>query len=539
MSWIDDLKKGFKGDVSTDEETLEANSRDASAFKVMPKVVVFPKDEDDIKYLINFVNKNKNLSLTARAAGTDMTGGPLTESIVVSFTKYLNNIKHLDQLTATVQPGLYYRDLEKEMDKIDVMFGSYPASKAICALGGIIANNAGGEKCLTYGQTVDHVLRLKVALADGNIYEFKKLNLGELKKKLAQKDFEGEIYRKMYDLCEKNYDIIKQAQPKVSKNATGYFLWKVWDKKNFDLTKLFVGSQGTLGLWTEADIELVRKYKHSRLVIIHLDDLKNITPMINVVKKYKPESLESYDKHTLILGLKFMPDIAKKVHQNLFSFLWEFRKEAGTFVHGLPLLTVIAELTGDNELELQEKAHKLGKELEDAKMHNLVMESEKDGQKYWALRRESFNLLRQKVKGKMAVPFVDDFGVKPEYLSEFLPKLYKLLEDNKINPTLAGHVGDGNFHIIPLMDLNKKEEREKLTPVLQKFSKLVEEYKGTMSAEHNDGLIRAEYVEKQFGKKIYSLFRETKKIFDPKGVFNPGKKIDVNPEFIRSHVKGK
>ena len=481
--WIAELKEGFEGDVLNDSDTIEKYSQDASIFKVMPKLVVFPKNYKDVQHLVNFVKKRKGISLTARAAGTDMTGGPLTESIVVSFTKYLNHIKKVDKKNAVVEPGVYYRDLEKKMDKIGVMYPSYPASKSLCAMGGIIANNSGGEKSLVYGQTVNHVNRLKVVLADGNIYELKKLNKEELKLKMQQKDFEGKIYREVYELCEKNYDLIKSAEPKVSKNSSGYLLWKVWDRKTFDLSKLFVGSQGTLGLWLDADIDLVKKNKHSRLVVVSLGNLNQIGELIKTVKSYNPESLECFDKYTLRLGLEFLPEIAKKVHKGLLPMLWDFRREAEeALFHGIPIFIVLVELTGDREEEIQKRADKLGKELSDKKIHNLVMQSEEEGSKFWIMRRESFNLLRQKVKDKMATPFVDDFSVKPEYLSEFLPKLYKLLEDNGIKPTLAGHVGDGNFHVIPLMDLNNKAEREKIPIVLNKFIDLVCKYKGTITA---------------------------------------------------------
>src|SRR3989344_253562 len=196
--WISELKKGFKGDISFDEETLKTYSRDASIFEVKRKLVVFPKDATDVRHLVNFVSRRKGLSLTARAGGTDMTGGPLTESIVVSFTKYINEIKGLDRKHAVVEPGLYYRDLEKKMNKINVMYPSYPASKSLCAMGGIVANNAGGEKSLTYGQTVDHANKLKVVLADGNIYELKKLSKAELDSKMRKNDFEGKMYRDIY-----------------------------------------------------------------------------------------------------------------------------------------------------------------------------------------------------------------------------------------------------------------------------------------------------------------------------------------------------
>src|SRR3989344_7476966 len=197
-SWINELEKGFKGDVLFDEETLAMYSKDASIFEVKPKLVVFPKDAKDVQRLVNFVRKRKGLSLTARAAGTDMTGGPLTESIVVSFTKYINHIKNVSKKQATVEPGVYYKDLEIKMDKIGVMYPSYPASKSLCAMGGIVANNSGGEKSLVYGQTVNHVNRLKVVLADGNIYELKKLTKAELDSKMRKNDFEGKMYRDIY-----------------------------------------------------------------------------------------------------------------------------------------------------------------------------------------------------------------------------------------------------------------------------------------------------------------------------------------------------
>jgi FAD/FMN-containing dehydrogenase len=536
----EELKKHIEGDVLDDPETLEKNSRDASIFKVEPKVVVCPKNEQDVMHLINFVNKNKGLSLTGRAAGTDMSGGPLTQSIVVSFTKYMNQIKHLDKNKATVEPGLYYRDLEKEMDKRNIMYPSYPASKSLCAMGGIISNNSGGEKSLVYGQTVNHVLRLNMALADGKIHEFKPLNKAQLNEKMKKTDFEGHIYREMYNLCEKNYDLIKEAEPKASKNSCGYFLWKVWDRKTFDLTKLFVGSQGTLGLWMDADVRLVKKTKYTRLVAVTLEDLKQISPVIETVKSYNPESLESFDNHTLKLGLKFMPEIANKIHKNVFSFMWEFRKEAWeALIYGFPIFIVLVELSGDKEKQLQAKADKLGRELSSKKIHNIVMQSEREGEKYWVMRRESFNLLRQKVKDKTATPFVDDFAVQPQYLSEFLPQLYKLLEKHGIQPTLAGHVGDGNFHIIPLMDLKKSSERNKIPIVLDKFTKLVAKYHGTITAEHNDGLIRTPFLSRQYSPKIISLFERVKEIFDKDNIFNPGKKVHGSLSFTLSHIKAK
>lgn len=227
MNLQQELKSKIKGDVLSDEKTLNSYSHDASIFEVKPKLVVFPKDTDDIKALVKFVNENKkqnpDLSLTARSAGTDMGGGPLNDSIIVAFEKYFNKIISVSPSAgsglAIAQPGVYYRDFEKETLKQNLIFPSYPASKDICAIGGIVSNNSGGEKSLKYGKTEDYITNLKIILADGNEYEFTSLNEQELKNKMNQQNFEGEIYRKIYELITNNLELITSAKPKVHKNS--------------------------------------------------------------------------------------------------------------------------------------------------------------------------------------------------------------------------------------------------------------------------------------------------------------------------------
>ncbi len=544
MSWQEELKNIIKGDVATDEKTLDKYSRDASIFEVQPKAVVFPKDTEDLKDLVKFVNENKEkypeLSLTARSGGTDMTGGPLTESIVVEFDKYFNHIKNVGESSAIVEPGVYYRDLEKETLKQGLIFPSYPASKSICAIGGIIANNSGGEKTLRYGKTNEYVRRLKAVLSDGNEYEFKKLNKIELQKKKAQDDFEGGIYRKIYELLEDNFAIIKKAKPQVSKNSAGYFLWNVWDREYFDLTQILVGSQGTLGIVTEAELGLVEKEKYSRMVVVFLDDIEKMTNFVSTALKYSPESLEAFDDNTLKLALRFFPDIAKKIGTgNFFSVIFSFFGEGLAIARKLrlPKFVVLVELTGDDEEKINDRVKGLRDELKPLGIYTKATKSGMDTEKYWVIRRESFNLLRHKVKDKRAAPFIDDIIVDPSHLPEFLPKLYNILEEHNITPTLAGHAGSGNFHIIPLMDLSREEERRKIPEVAEKVYDLVLEYGGSITAEHNDGLIRSPYIEKMYGKEVYGLFEKTKEIFDPQNIFNPGKKVGADLEYAMRHIK--
>jgi FAD/FMN-containing dehydrogenase len=265
---IEELKKTISGDVDTSSEMLTAYNHDASIFSLTPQVVVFPKDGDDVKALVKFVATHKkdtpDLSLTARAASTCMSGGGLSDSIVVGFTKYFNHPVIIEGDLATVDPGVYYRDFEKQTLEHNMLFPTYPSSREICALGGMINNNCGGEKSLQYGKTEDWVRKMRMVLADGNTYEFGQLNEQQLREKMKLTTFEGEIYKKMYELITTHYDVIKAAKPQVSKNSAGYYLWNVYDKQKgiFDLTKLFVGAQGTLGLMLDATVQLVPVKKH-------------------------------------------------------------------------------------------------------------------------------------------------------------------------------------------------------------------------------------------------------------------------------------
>jgi len=215
------------------------------------------------------------------------------------------------------------------------------------------------KKTPAYGKTERYVKKLKVVLVDGNEYEFKKLNKQELQKKLSQKDFEGKIYKAIYNLLEKNFDIIQKSKPPINKNSAGYYLWNIWDRKSFDLTQLFVGSQGTLGIITEAELALVKKKKHSKLIVCFLKTTQDLTKFVNLVLPFTPESLETFDDATLKLAIKFFPEIAKKLHRSLFSLLWSFRKEAlRTVFMGMPKFTVLVELSEDDEDKLTKKIEK-------------------------------------------------------------------------------------------------------------------------------------------------------------------------------------
>lgn len=545
----EEIKQFFKGEVEDDEQTLARYSSDASIFKITPRLVVHPADAEDVKKLVRFVREKKkedpSISLTARSGGTDMTGGPLTESIVVDFTAHFNHFKSIEKTEdggrAETEPGVYYRDFEKETLKDGLLLPPYPASREICTVGGMVANNSGGEKTLAYGKTENYVEELRIVLSDSEEHVIRSLSAAELGDKVKENNFEGELYRRLLELIEHNYDLIKNAKPNVSKNSAGYYLWNVWDRKTFNLNKLIVGSQGTLGLMTDIKFRLVRKKSHSELLVIFLNDLNILGELVDTVTPYHPEAFESYDDKTFKLAIKFFPQLLRRMKGNIIGLGLRFLPEIWlTLTGGVPKLVLMVEFTGETEEEVKNKMAEVNKVVSEkfgVKTH--MTKSAREESKYWVVRRESFSLLREHIHGRHTAPFIDDIVVRPHDLPQFLPRLNALLDpyNKQIVYTIAGHAGDGNFHIIPLMDFKDPKQRAIILDLSNKVYALVAEFKGSITGEHNDGLIRSPYLEKMYGPEVTALFKMTKDIFDPLNIFNPGKKVGSSIEYSLSHLR--
>lgn len=616
-----EILKFFKGDADDSEETLVKYSHDASLLEVRPKLVLFPKDSEDVKNLVKWVNNNStrqdlaSLSITCRCAGTDMSGGAIGESIILDFTRYMNKlvggplplddfrkkgnknifsqkIKNYPMVPSyiSIEPGMFYRDFEKITLEKGLILPCYTASKSLNAMGGMFGNNSAGERTLKYGKMEDYILSSKIIFADGNEYVVRPLNQDELNKKMAQGDFEGNIYKKIFTLINKNEEEIKQAKPNVSKNSAGYYIWNIISQScqnfgkyalgdigqgthfsqnpdnsgsknfSFDLNKLLVGSQGTLGIITEMTLKIIPNNKHSKLVAIFMKDLKPLGHLVDEILTLNPETLETYDDKTMKLAVKFFPDFLK--HKGLFGmikFMWSFLPEAfmmvGSFFGGgFPKLIILAEFAGDSEKEVETKCQVLKSKLKifnpdvksgprpnasGLKIH--ITKSKAEANKYWDIRRESFALLRKHIKGMRTAPFIDDIIVRPEFLPKFLPELNAILDNYDLVYTLAGHAGDGNFHIIPLMDFKRPDTAKIIMELSEQVYDLVIKYHGSITAEHNDGLIRTPYLNKMYGDRIVEIFKEIKEIFDPKNIFNPGKKVATknqggSKEYIALHI---
>jgi FAD/FMN-containing dehydrogenase len=544
-------QKGFEGDIDTSDESREFYSHDASLFELVPQVIVSPRGGKDVQRLVEAVNECRGqipgLSLTARSAGTDMSGGAITESVLVNFRKYFTKIEKVDDLSARVQPGVLYKDFEVQTLKHHALMPTYPASRDLASLGGLVNNNSGGEKSLEFGKTQNFVSSLKVVLSDGKEYTVKPLNKAQLDKKMKQKDFEGEIYRKMFKLLDDNYDAIKQAKPHVSKNSAGYYLWDVWDRETgvFDLTQLICGAQGTLGLTTDIEFKLVKARGHSGLLVLFLRGIDDLGELIPKVLESRPATFESFDDATFWLSIRFMPSFLKLLGPIRFiHLLITLIPDGLQLLRGIPKLILMIEFNGDTEEEVRQKIKALHSELKHHKARYEINGFEEDptegkSEKFWLMRRYSFQLLRSKVKDKHTAPFIDDFIVNPQYLSDFLPRLRRIIKKYQLFATIAGHMGDGNFHVIPLMKIEEPSERAKLEPAMKEVNQLVLKYHGSLTAEHNDGMIRGPWLTQMYGPRIVDLFRQTKHIFDPSNIFNPHKKADADWDYSVAHIRQK
>ncbi len=533
-----DKLKDLNLDFSTDQKILAEHSSDASMFKVFPAVVIFPKNKEEVQKIVNFVNKenaantnpNEKINIVSRASGTCMSGGPLGSSIILSFKKYMNKILETNTDFAVCEPGVMYSALEIETLKHGVIFPSYPASRELAAMGGIVANNASGEKALTYGSTINWIQEVEMVLSDGSVETFSEISEEEIKTKISKDNFAASVYKQIYEIIksEKDFAEIINSEIKVSKNSTGYFLSKIYNKEKntFNIAKLICGSQGTLGIMTKMRVRMVSPKTEKRMVVMFLKDLKDLGDIINLTLKYKPETFESYDDHTFKIAIKYLPNLFKHLSLNLiklpFLFLPDIFK---AITGGVPKLILMAEFVEDTDTLALEKANALLEELKKININCRLTSSPTESQKYWSFRRESFNLLRSKIKGAKTAPFIDDIIVPVESLAVYIPALEAILDRYKLTYTIAGHVGNGNFHVIPLINMENPNVVEIIKSVLAEVVPLVKSLRGSMSAEHNDGLVRSYLLPEFYSPGMIDLFERVKNAFDKENIFNPGKKV--------------
>lgn len=502
--------------MTIDNPELESHSIDSSIFKIMPRQVIYPKDELEIMDVIKHAATNKR-HISVRAGGTCMSGGSLNSDIILNLTKYFTDIK-INQYakSAEIEMGAYYRDLDHEALKHNLMFAPYTSSKDFCGIGGMLGNNASGEKSIRFGATIDNVLSARVFLADGNLYNFEEITEEQCLTMASHKSFIGNIHKEIREIYKNYAPAYTKAIGDVKKSSSGYKLDKIFDKEKntWNLAKIFIGAQSTLGIIHSARLKLVEVPTHTRLLAIPVNSLALLPQVLYKIMQNNPESVETYDVNTYNMAKSFLPEDTLKIQK--------------FFANGEHLI-ILAQFDDD------EIAHKVFLELKEIEGKTEYVYDADIATSLWKVRRSSFGVMRDHVYDKTtkkAVPCIEDIIVPTAKFDEFIPRLMEILEANKIEYGYHGHIGDGAIRVIPIIDFeNHREAMDKIILLCEQVFDLVKEMGGNTSADHSDGIIRTPFLRDFYGNDLYEgVVVAIKKLFDPEDIFNRGKKVGLTKE---------
>jgi FAD/FMN-containing dehydrogenase len=522
------LQEHLIGEVLSATDARRHFATDGSIFSVAPALIVYPQNENDVRKVARFswqlAERNRIVPITARGSGTDQGGAALGSGLMVVFPAHMNRIVELDGKTGvvTVEPGINYGKLQQTLMTHGRFLPPYPASMEFSTIGGAVANNASGEKSLKYGDTRSFVRSLRVVLANGEVIETGRITKRELNKKLGLATFEGEIYRAIDTLIEEHHKTISKSDIRVTKNTAGYDLLDVKHRDgSIDLTPLFVGSQGTLGIITEITFDTEEHNPETALAVAAFDDLQHAQGAILELRKLDdmPSAIEMVDGHLLQSVRERNPNLLKDILEKPF-----------------PPLILLVEF--DSAERQQKKALRAAEKVLErfATSYTIERDLAKQGE-LWKIRHMSAMYASENDGAKKALPLIEDGVVPVEKFGQYMKAVYDMLERNHVTAAVWGHAGDGNLHLQPYLDLSQVGDRQKAFRLLEEYSDLVMKLGGSTSGEHNDGRLRAPYLQKLYGNDVYALFQKVKHIFDPYGTLNPGVKIDVSLEDIKPLVR--
>lgn len=511
------LQQHVFGEVMTTKDVLEYFSTDGSVFKIEPQMVVYPRNVNDVRKVARFAwqlaERGHIVPITARGKGTDQAGGAIGSGIILSFPAHMNKIVTLGADSVLVEPGIGYAKLQQTLYTHGKFVPPAPSSAEFSTIGGAIANNAGGKKSVKYGKMIDYVQSVQVVLANGELIETKRLNKRELNKKKGLTSFEGEIYRSIDNLVTDYKDILDQFRELgVSKNSAGYNLSLIKNKDgSLDLTPLFVGSQGTLGIITQASLKTVLYPAQTTLIAAYFDDIKQAVAAATELKATSPSALEMVDDNLL----KFVHAHQPNVLRDLFDST------------AFPKIVLLVEYDDLNERTRKKHIKKAGKIIGQYAREVNVTTDELEQERLWKLRDSAAAVIWQTQGRAKALPIIEDGVVPIDQFETYINRVYDLFKKYDLSVALWGHAGDANLHMQPFLDLGKIGDSQKVFRVANEYYEMVLELGGSTSGEHNDGRMRGPYLPKVFGPEMYELFKRTKTIFDPHGTLNAGVKIDV------------
>ena len=508
-----ELKKRVEGELRFDPYSRLLYSTDASIYQIEPIGVVVPRHKGDVQAALEIANKMA-VSILPRGGGTSLAGQAVGHSIVLDFSKYMQNVLEVNQeeLWCRVQPGLVQDELNAYVRGIGLQFGPDTSTSNRATIGGMIGNNSSGAHSLTYGKTLDHVIELTVLLADGSEAVLWDLSPEAVESRSRADTIEGRAYREVFRLAQQNQNEIGARYPKIMRRVSGYNLDEFVKPQPFNLARMIVGSEGTLATIVEAKMRLVPKPKWTAMDVIHFNDDIEALECAQIILQTKPYAMESTDKMVL----------------NLARGNIEQSRKLG-FVQGTPDSLLMVEYAGDSEAEVKEQVYRLEEVRRREKIgyaSTLAFRPE-EVKAIWGVRKAGLGLLLGMKGDKKPIAFVEDTAVAPEKLPEFIRRFREIVSRHDTIAGYYGHCSVGCMHIRPLINLKEESEMHKMVSIANAISDLVLEFNGSMSGEHGDGLARSHFNAKLFGPALYEAFRQIKRAFDPKNLMNPGKIVDA------------
>lgn len=523
------LQEHLSGEVITSADARRYFSTDGSILTMTPALVVYPKNENDVRKTARFTwqlaERGRVIPITPRGAGTDQGGAAITNGIIMAFPAYMNRLLEFDDKSGVVvvEAGANYGKLQQTLHTHDRFLPPYPASLEYSTIGGAVANNTSGVRGIKYGSTRDFVRSLRVVLANGEVIETGRLSKRDLSKKLGLSSFEGEIYRALDKLIEDSQELLQKLDLPVTKNTAGYGLQYVKAKDGtFDLTPLIVGAQATLGIITEVALETEAYATNTTLVVGYFDDLQKAVQAVAELRSLPemPSAIEMVDEKLLQLVESANPNLLK-----------------GAIEKPFPKIVLLAEFDDPSERTQKRLAKKARKIMEQFATNHVVETDVAAQEELWRIRQAASAVVTHYEGNARSLPFIEDGIVPPEKFGDFLQGIYQLFDRHRLPAAVWGHAGDANLHVQPLLDLGQVGDRQKVFKMMDEYYHMVISLGGSTSGEHNDGRIRGAYLERLYGPEVYQLFLKVKQIFDPYGTLNPGVKVGANLDSLKQMLR--
>jgi FAD/FMN-containing dehydrogenase/Fe-S oxidoreductase len=511
------LEAQIEGEVRFDVVSRALYSTDASVYQIHPLGVVIPRTREDVISVVRLCAAH-GTSITMRGGGTSQAGQAIGPGVIVDISKYLNRVLDLDPGTrrVRVEPGIVLDDLNRQLAPHRLRFAPDVSTASRATIGGMMANNSSGARSVLYGKTIDHVLEQNVVLADGSVAHFAALTADELETACAGTDLAAECYRAVRRLAATHHDEIERRFPKVLRRVGGYNLDEfIRPGQPFNLAKLMVGSEGTLGIVLDATLNLVPLPGAKAVLVIQFADLLESLAATPLILEHGPSAVEVMDR--------FILD-----HTRQNSALHALRQ---SFIDGEPGALLCVEFYADHVEQLPPRLAALESDLRTQgfgyRFHHAL---DAAGQaKVWHLREAALGLSMAMKDDAKSLSFVEDTAVAPERLRDYIERLLALVHRHNAPAGVYAHASVGCLHVRPVVNLKTAAGVQTFATIASEVADLVLEFGGALSGEHGDGLVRSPFMERMFGGPLYQAFREIKGTFDPAHLFNPGKIVDAPP----------